>query len=279
MALATLLDGGEPGIDRDNELKSRSAVREMVHLQPPAVFCGHALTGGETQAHATLMCLGGETRREDSVSIILVAGWVGADHSASESIRSSAVAVTSAMSTTGLTTYPWWSFEAGAQALLLVLVGIGAMSGSAGGGFQYRRLLQSVQFSHRELRRQLHPSEVAVVRVNDRPIDERSLEYTTGYIVIFVLAVVAGGMLIELGDSSVSPSAAISLSISALATNGAQVLEPVDLGNLGPITKISLSALMLTGRLFIYAVILTTFNMLVRLGQQTRGTIWDASRE
>ncbi|MGI9623262.1 MAG: potassium transporter TrkG, partial [Acidimicrobiales bacterium] len=210
---------------------------------------------------------------------VLIAGWVGTDHSATEAVRTSAIAVTSAMSTTGITTYPWWSFEAGAQALLLVLVGIGAMSGSAGGGFQYRRLLQAIQFSRRELRRQLHPSEVAVVRVNDRAIDERALEYTTGFIVVFVLASVVGGMLIELGDSSISPSAAISLSISALSTTGAQVLEPVDLASLGPITKISLSGLMLVGRLFIYAVILTAFNMVVRLRQHTQSTLRDIRRD
>ena len=59
------------------------------------------------------------------------------------------------MSTTGFVTTPWSVFDSGAQALLLVLVGIGAMAGSAGGGFGYHRVIVAMRSAYRELVRQL----------------------------------------------------------------------------------------------------------------------------
>ncbi len=202
-------------------------------------------------------------------SIFAIGITFGDDLGAAPAFRTSILAVTSAMSTTGFTTTGWWTFDAGAQTLLLVLLGVGAMSGSAGGGFRYERVLQAFRFARRELKRQLHPSAVDVVRVNGEPVSERDLERMTAYVVMFTLVVATGGMLIELGDSQVSPSAALALSISAVSTAGPQVIDPVSLGELGPVTKLSMSTLMLLGRLSILSVILTIFNAAVRATTKT----------
>ena len=211
-----------------------------------------------------------------AISIVCLVLWI--DVAEASSLRTAALTVTSAMSTTGLTTAPWWSFDAGAQMLLLTLIGIGAMTGSAGGGFRYLRVIQAFGFAMRELRRQLHPSAVAVVRVNGRAVQERTLERMTGYIVLYVTVVAAGGMLIELGDSAVTPSAAIALSVSALSTAGPQVIDPVDLGSVGTITKLTLSVLMLLGRLSIYAVVLAVINFVVRASERIEDTAYKARR-
>ena len=105
-------------------------------------------------------------------------------------------------------------------------------------------------------------------RVNGRAVQERTLERMTGYIVLYITVVAAGGMLIELGDSAVTPSAAIALSVSALSTAGPQVIDPVDLGSVGTLTKLTLSALMLLGRLSIYAVVLAVINFAVRASER-----------
>ncbi|MEM7285579.1 MAG: potassium transporter TrkG [Actinomycetota bacterium] len=200
------------------------------------------------------------------LAIVALALWIG--DGAASAIRTATLTVTSAMSTTGFTTDAWWNLDAGAQMLLLTLLGVGAMTASAGGGFRYLRAIQAFGFALRELRRQLHPSAVTVVRVNGRAVEERTLERMTGYIVLYVTVVAAGGMLIELGDSGITPSAAISLSVSALSTAGPQVIDPVDLGSVGTITKVTLSALMLLGRLSIYAVLLAVINFVVRSAER-----------
>ncbi len=208
-------------------------------------------------------------------STVAVALWLDGDVEAP--LRSAALSVTSAMSTTGFTTVPWWTFGAGAETVMLVLIGVGSMSGSAGGGFRYLRVLQALGFARRELARQLHPSAVAVVRVNTRAVQERTLERMTGYIVLFVTVVAAGGMLIELGDSGITPSAAISLSVSALSTAGPQVIDPVDLSTVGTVTKLTLSALMVLGRLSMYIVVFALINLVARLSERIEDQIHQRS--
>ena len=200
-----------------------------------------------------------------AVSIVALALWLD-----DAPVRTAALSVTSAMSSTGFTTTPFWTFAAGPETLMLILIGIGAMSGSAGGGFHYVRVIQALGFARRELARQLHPSAIAVVRVNRRAVNERTLERTTGYIVLFVTVVAAGGMLIELGDSAITPSAAISLSVSAVATAGPQVIDPVDLSTVGPVTKLTLSTLMLLGRLSMYIVVFAVINLGVRVSERAQ---------
>lgn len=193
------------------------------------------------------------------VSVTVIAGSLG-----SGGFRTAVVSVTSAMSTTGFTTDQWWMFGSGAQTVLIVLIGIGSMAGSAGGGFRYLRVLEAFRFATRELRRQLHPAVVAVVRVNGGAASERTLDRMTGFIIVFILVVATGGMAIELGDSTVSPAAAITLSVSALSTAGPQVIDPVDVASLGAISKLSLAGLMLLGRLSIYAALITVINAIAR---------------
>lgn len=209
------------------------------------------------------------------LSFIAVSAWVGGELSGGDALRTAAVTVASAMSTTGFTTADWSRFDNGAQTLLLVLIGVGAMSGSAGGGFRYLRVIQAFRFAGRELKRQLHPSAVGVVRVNGRAVDERTLERMTAFVVVFILVVAAGGMLIELGDSGVSPNAAISLSISAVSTAGPQVTEPVVLADLGAVSKLSMAGLMLVGRLSIYAVILAFVNAISRTASAIEDRWWE----
>lgn len=191
--------------------------------------------------------------------------WASSGPDGGSALRTGVVAVTSAMSTTGFTATDWSLFDNGAQALLVVLIGVGAMSGSAGGGFRYVRVIQAFGFAARELQRQLHPSAIGVVRLNGSAVSERTLERMTAYIVVFIMIVAAGGMMIELGDSEVTPSAALSLSISVVSTAGPQVIDPVAIGDLGAVSKLSMATLMLLGRLSVYAVLLTVLNAGVRV--------------
>ncbi len=211
------------------------------------------------------------------LSIVVVSLWLNNDYPAAESIRTSAVAVVSAMSTTGFSTSSWAAFDNGAQTLLVVLLGIGAMSGSAGGGFRYIRVIEAFRFAARELKRQLHPSAVGVVCLNGRAVSERTLERLTAYMVVLILVVAAGGMLIELGDSQVTPGAALALSISAVSTAGPQVIDPVALGDLGPVSKLSIAVLMLLGRLSVYIVILSIINAVARVVSTVQNYRWACS--
>ena len=180
-----------------------------------------------------------------AASVAAVALWLSSDLGGTDAIRSATVAVTSAMSTTGFESLDATLFDNGAQALLIILVGIGAMAGSAGGGFGYSRLLQDFGLARRELRLQLHPTAVDVVRVDGRAIAEKSLDRLTGYVVLLFVTAATGAMLIELGDSSITARSAIVLAITSLSTAGQQTVDPVALGTIGSLSKLTLALLML----------------------------------
>ncbi len=196
--------------------------------------------------------------------------WLSADDAVPAGVRTALFAVSSAVSTTGFTTTAWWEFSNASQVLLLVLIGVGSMSGSAGGGFRPVRVLQAFRYAARELKRQLHPTAVGVVRVDGHAVPERSLDRLTSYIIMFIVTAIVASMLVELGDSEVTPSAAITLAVSALSTAGPQLIDPIALGELGTVSKLSLATLMLLGRLSIYGVILAVITVAFRLNQYTR---------
>jgi trk system potassium uptake protein TrkH len=202
-----------------------------------------------------------------AAAVVALALWLESGFASLGSVRTGFLAVTSAMSTTGFTSTPWGEFDKGAQTVLLVLVAIGAMAGSTGGGFKYIRMIEASRFAHRELERHLHPTAVGVVRFNGRAVGERSLENLNGYIVVYPLTLIAGAMAISLGGETIPPQSALTLAVSALSTAGPQLAEPVDFAQLGVVTKLSLSILLFMGRLSIYAVILTASNVVARLAR------------
>ncbi|MEL0141317.1 MAG: potassium transporter TrkG, partial [Acidimicrobiaceae bacterium] len=76
----------------------------------------------------------------------------------------------SASSTTGLAVIDWTGFPAGAMALLLVAVATGAMGASAGSGLRVIRAWLLCLFAAREIRRQLDPKAVTLVRHGGRTL-------------------------------------------------------------------------------------------------------------
>ena len=171
-------------------------------------------------------------------------------------LRTAAFTATSMVSTTGHWVADWTGWPFGPQLLLLVLMGVGAMSGSMGGGFRVVRALALVSYVWRELRRQLQVRSVQVVRVGDTVIDEDTVDRMVGYQVLFIGTAAAGMAGLALTGEDVLTS--LSGAVSTLTTVGPA------LGDLAPGTPIVgasdatlfvLMALMASGRLELYPVL------------------------
>ncbi len=185
-------------------------------------------------------------------------------------IRGAFTLASSAASTTGAqgsTTTA--ALGAGAATLVFFVGGIGAMAGSAGGGFGWMRLLQAVGFARRELIQQLHPDAIRVVKVGGRVIPETSLARTNGYIIMFTITAALGAIAVALGDTELSVSSSLSLAVAALSTSGLQAIDPVDVATIDHPSLLALAVLMLLGRLAISAVVLT---IATAVGRGTRAT-------
>ena len=161
----------------------------------------------------------------------------------------------SLLSTTGFTTISW-DFPSGMAVIVLLLLGVGAMAGSSGGGYGSARVLQHYRFARRELTQQLKPSSVRVVKISGKVIDERALHRLHGFTAIFISLVGAGAFIIALANPNSTPIEVLSFSLTCLATAGPFIAtSPVDSGiEFNTVTHIVSSMLMLLGRLSIFPI-------------------------
>lgn len=158
------------------------------------------------------------------LGVILVGGTAVAlltespDGLTHESVRRSFFHVASAASTTGHFVGGWGDWEIGAQVLLLAIIGVGAMSGSAGGGFRLVRALTLIGYLRRELVLQLHPRAVTPVRVGRRIVSDELVSRMIGYQAQYLIVAATGAIAVAaLGGELVT---AMSAAISAIANFG-----------------------------------------------------------
>ena len=162
----------------------------------------------------------------------------------------------SASSTTGLAVTEWTGFPSGALALLLVAVATGAMGASAGSGLRVIRAWLLCLFAAREIRRQLDPNAVTLVRHGGRTLDDKELDSLTGYQVAhFGLCGIGAFMLALTGDELVD---SLWTAISVVSTFGPSPTmgafgDGDELGRLGQLVMIPG---MLAGRLTILPLLL-----------------------
>lgn len=203
----------------------------------------------------------------------LVFSWWGRGSAEpSEAIRHGVFKAASTLSTTGHQVTDWTSWSNGTYALMLFLVGVGSMAGSAGGGFKWLRVIEAVQYFRRELQRQIHPNAVIAVKVGSRSVSERALERMHAQQTLVILVGGFGMFCVALFGGDLITAAAAS--ISALSTFGP------GLGDLGPFTlagealsrpaRAALMPLMLAGRVSIYPLLVTAAIVSPALRRRTR---------
>jgi len=175
-----------------------------------------------------------------------------------ESLRHAYFHVASATSTTGhWVGLGWGAWTVALQVLLLAIMGVGSMSGSAGGGFRQVRALALVGYLRRELVLQLHPRAVASVRVGRRPVSEELVSRMIGYQAQYLVVAGIGAVVIAVLGADLVTS--ITGAISALANVGPALGELVPgAGGIRVLSRperAALLPLMLLGRLEIAPVL------------------------
>ena len=155
----------------------------------------------------------------------------------------------SSASTTGFAITDWTVLDPSVTALVLVIFATGSMAGSAGGGLHISRSRILVAFARRELRRQLDPGAVVVLKSHGRAIDEPAVERVTGHqIAHFGTCACAAVLLAFFG---VDLTGAIYTGVSVLSTHGPGIgVGPYgDLSGISQWARVSLVPFMLAGRL------------------------------
>ncbi|MDH3197470.1 MAG: TrkH family potassium uptake protein [Candidatus Krumholzibacteria bacterium] len=172
-------------------------------------------------------------------------------------LRDSTFQVVSILTTTGYGTadYEQWSFSS--QFVLLMLMFFGGCAGSTGGGMKMYRIHVVVKFVFREITRLLHPHAVVPVRLGKEAVDREIVANVIGFFILFVLIFVVGVYVMSaMGLDMPTSFGAVAASLSNIGP-GLGAVGPTDTyAHLPAAGKWFLAALMLTGRLEIFTVII-----------------------
>ncbi len=193
------------------------------------------------------------------------------DGSGLDGIRRAVFTVTAAVTTTGFPMSPGGTWAPAAPVLLLLLVSIGPMTGSTGGGFQILRHQILARVAVRELLRQLHPRAIITARLRGGTTAEETLTQVvvTQFLFVSVIFGTAGAIAIAGFDLATSLTA----SVHAITTAGPiRTLDGslVDVGLWPTSARLALIPAMVVGRLSVYPAI-------VALGSGT-AFIWQRLR-
>ncbi len=164
----------------------------------------------------------------------------------------------SLMSTTGFALGGERHWPVLLSVLAFVLVLTGAMSGSTGGGLKWKRLMILAQYVRNYLVLMLHPNAVHTIRINNRLIGADYLNKVLVFVFLFIFFMATGAFVLMVCGMDIPTSfavAAANLSNMGPATLLGDMGAAVDYAALPRLAKWTLMALMLLGRVEIFAFV------------------------
>ena len=170
------------------------------------------------------------------------------------SFRYGTFQVISAMTTTGFTTAPFYTWTGFLPVLLILIAFIGGCAGSTAGGMKVIRIILLYRQSIREIQRLIHPHAIIPVKIGGQKTSDTIISAVWGFFFLYIASFAI--MTILLTATGLDAETAYS-SVGACITN----LGPA-LGKAGPnyaglndVAKVILSIAMLLGRLEIYTLL------------------------
>jgi trk system potassium uptake protein TrkH len=183
-----------------------------------------------------------------------------------EAVRQAAVQVVSMMTTTGYASADFALWTSLTWVILTGLMLIGGSAGSTAGAVKVVRWLLLGKLVARELDQTLHGEAVVPVRLNGRPIEERTLRAILAFGLLYLVLFLVGAFVLMIDaavtDTGLRPIDAIGASATTLGNVGPAFGFAGPMGSFAPFSDFAtsvMSVLMWVGRLEIIpiAVLLT----------------------
>lgn len=171
-------------------------------------------------------------------------------------LRYSFFQVISVISTTGFATADFCMWPQLSQMIFVLLMICGACAGSTGGGVKCSRILLSIKSIRREIRRIIHPNVVEVVKLDGKVVKEDNLKSVKIFLVCYMFLTLAFSLIVALDDFPFAECVTAAITCISNVGPGVGMIGPA--GNFhafSPLTKISLSLLMIIGRLEIFPIL------------------------
>ncbi len=180
----------------------------------------------------------------------------GAFTSVEETVRQSLFHCVSIMTTTGYGAADWEAWGDTAQVLMVLMMMIGGMAGSTGGGVKVIRVQVMMRQVWIELKRLIHPQALLPLRIGSEVIEEGIVRNVLVFLLAFGLLLVFSTALLTLTGLDLVTSFGASIACLSNIGPGLGTVGPIDnYGHLLSLAKWILIILMILGRLEVFTVL------------------------
>lgn len=115
-----------------------------------------------------------------------------------DAFKHAAFNVATVISTSGFGTENFVAWPQLSQAILVLLMFIGACAGSTGGGIKVSRIIILIKGVGRELKSAIHPRQVKKLTIDNRPVESETVISVNAYIVCYIAVFIGVLLLISL---------------------------------------------------------------------------------
>lgn len=177
-----------------------------------------------------------------------------------EGLRTASFNVVSILTTTGFATDDFALWPTVTQVVLVGLMFVGAMGGSTGGGLKVIRALVLAKHTASRFRMVLHPHALVITRLGRRVVGQDAFLNVVELFALYVATHAAGTLLLTaLGYDFVTSMSAALAAMSSIGPGLGDVGPMSHYGFMGGPALLTLSALMLLGRLEFYTLLILFF--------------------
>lgn len=174
-----------------------------------------------------------------------------------ESLRYSSFQVASIITTTGFATVDFNTWPSFSKIILVSLMFVGASAGSTGGGMKVSRIILYVKSLFKEIRYSIRPREISTVKFNHKAVEPVIMEGLIGYLIAYIAIIVVGVLILSIEDHDLVTNFTAIIATFNNVGPGLNIVGPV--GNyavFSNLSKITLSIVMLAGRLEIFPILI-----------------------
>ncbi|MDD4263727.1 MAG: TrkH family potassium uptake protein [Firmicutes bacterium] len=192
------------------------------------------------------------------VAVLLIASNIYSIYqNTGDALRYAFFQVSSIITTTGFATTNFNLWPNFSKALLVILMFVGAMAGSTGGGIKVSRIIILFKTGLRDFKRLLSPRSVKVIKFEKQSLDSELVSSISAYLIVFMLLFVASVLVIALDNIDlVTAFSAVAACINNIGP-GLNGVGPVEnFSKLSDISTLVLIFDMLAGRLELFPILM-----------------------
>lgn len=212
--------------------------------------------------HKPLWALKNEEVRYYLLFYVLAVVFIGINiqtmfASVGEAFHHSAFTVASIMTSTGLFTMDYCQWPMFSQAVLMVLMFVGACAGSTGGGIKVARIVLILKIVKNEMSYLIHPRRVHQILYDGRPLQKETARSVQAFAITYIGIAVVSFLVLSLNQFDFATT--FSATISSLNNTGPGIGLIGPSGNysiFSPLSKVVLMFNMLAGRLELFPLLM-----------------------